>query len=139
MTRAPEAPASTAPTDLATYTDAAHHWGRLGTGILAVPSNDVGVKDHYTRIALRAVENRMSIVKADGGNDSAIVDPYGRIVKAVVLQHKGNALVVGDVATGSGRTFVSRVGDWFGWLLLAGVAAMLSIGVLARRRQAGST
>jgi apolipoprotein N-acyltransferase len=115
------------------YTDSAQHWGSLGTGILAVPSNDVGVKDHYTRIALRAVENRMSIVKADGGNDSAIVDPYGRIVKSIVLQHKGTALLVGDVAVGSGRTFVSRVGDWFGWVLLAGVAAMLVVGFVGRR------
>lgn len=115
------------------FTDIAHHWSSLGARLLAVPSNDLGISEHYTRIALRAVENDMAIVKADGGTDSAIVDPHGRIVDRVVLPQKGDALLVGDVAVGSGRSLVARVGDWFGWVLVAGVVGFLVVGWRARR------
>lgn len=120
------------------FTDVAQHWSSLGAQVLAVPSNDIGTKEHYTRVVLRAVENRVAMVKADGGWDSAIVDPYGRIVQLVVPAHRGPAMIVGDVSVGSGRTVASRIGNGFGWLLVAGVAAFLALGWPVRRTRPAS-
>jgi apolipoprotein N-acyltransferase len=118
------------------FTDVARHWSSLGAQVLAVPSNDVGTTEHYTRVVLRAVENRVAMVKADGGWDSAIVDPYGRITQLVVPAHRGPAMIVGDVPVGSGRTIASRIGNGVGWLLVAGVVVFLALGVRVRRRSA---
>lgn len=107
------------------YTDTARKLAAQGAQLIAAPSNDwttIGDK-HFTHIVFRAVENRIAMVKADGGFDSVIVDPYGHI-RALEASTEGNeATLVADVQIGSGRgTLTTRLGDWMGWL---GLAAML--------------
>jgi apolipoprotein N-acyltransferase len=116
------------------YTNTTRDWARRGAGIIAAPGPDnPGITTlHYTQLALRAAENRVSMVKADLGYDSAIVDPYGRVLKKVETPHKGQALVIGDVAVGSGRTPASRLTDWFGWLAVAGTLVFLVAGLRVR-------
>ncbi len=95
-----------------------------GAQLIAVPSNDwPGIAHkHYTHVVFRAIENRTAMVKADGGYDSAVVDPYGRVLSLSVMPSGGEATLVTDVPLGSGSTVAVRLGDWFGWLCLAAMA-----------------
>ncbi len=109
------------------FTDTARKMTRHGAQLILVPSHDwpaIGAK-HYTHLVFRAVENRVSMVKADNsGNDSVIVDPYGRIIAAALTlggDRTGQALVA-DVPLGTGDSLAVRLGDWTGWIALAGMA-----------------
>jgi apolipoprotein N-acyltransferase len=61
------------------------------------------------------------MVKADGGYDSAIVDPRGRVRALAVHPEGGEATVLADVPLGRGPSLAARLGDWLGWLCLAGM------------------
>lgn len=106
------------------FTDTARKLARQGAQLIAVPSNDwPGITHkHYTHVVFRAVENRTAMVKADGGYDSAIVDPYGRVLSLATYPEGGEATLVNDIPLSTGRTAAVRLGDWFGWLSLAGLA-----------------
>lgn len=108
------------------FTDTARKITRNGAQLILVPSHDwpqIGAK-HYTHLVFRAVENRVSMVKADNsGNDSVIVDPYGRIIASAITiggDRTGQALVA-DVPLGTGDSLAVRLGDWTGWIALAGM------------------
>jgi len=116
------------------FLDSARNVAKLGANILAVSSNDVpGIADkHYTHLVFRSIESRLATVKADSAFDSAITDPYGRILDAYVNQYTGRATLVADVQVGSGDTFYVRFGDWFAWLALAGSLVFLGVGAQSR-------
>ncbi len=112
------------------FTDTARRITRNGARLILVHSHDwpaIAAK-HYTHLVFRAVENRVPLVKADsGGNDSVIVDAYGRILASAVTpggDPVGQA-VVADVPLGSGDSLAVRLGDWTGWIALAGMAFFL--------------
>jgi len=105
------------------YTDTARKLVAQGAQLIGVPSNDWGAiaELHYTHVVFRAIENRVAMVKADGGYDSAIVDPFGRILALAAYPEGGGATLVADVALGNGNgTLNTLLGDWVGWLALAG-------------------
>ena len=107
------------------YTDTARKLAAQGVQLIGVPSNDWGAiaELHYTHVVFRAIENRVAMVKADGGYDSAIVDPYGRIHALAAYPEGGGATLVADIHIGTGRgTINTRLGDWAGWLGLGGIA-----------------
>ncbi len=106
------------------FTDTARKLAQQGAQLIAVPSNDwSGIADkHYTHVVFRAVENRVAMIKSDGGYDSAVVDPYGRVLALAVHSEGGEATLIADVPVGSGASIAARLGDWFGWLCLAAMA-----------------
>jgi apolipoprotein N-acyltransferase len=107
------------------YTDTTRKMVARGAQLIGVPSNDWGsiADKHYTHVVFRAIENRVAMVKADGGYNSAIIDPYGRILELAVFPEGGEATLVADLQLGSGRgTVNTHLGDWLGWLALAGLA-----------------
>ncbi|MFN8037468.1 MAG: nitrilase-related carbon-nitrogen hydrolase [Acidimicrobiia bacterium] len=126
------------------FTDTARHMARRGAQIVATPSSDVPTlsKIHYTHLVYRAIENRVSMVKADSRFDSAIIDPYGRVL-AVATDYDGHlqATLVAKVPLGPHDSPYVHLGDWVGWVCLAGLAAFLVVGWRARRRAraAGTT
>ncbi len=106
------------------YTDTARKLARQNVQLVAVPSNDWGsiAEKHYTHVVFRAVENRIAMVKADGGFNSAIIDPFGRIVSMAAFPEGGEATLIADVQIGTGKgTITTYLGDWMGWLSLAGL------------------
>lgn len=106
------------------YTDTTRKLVRQGAQLIAAPSNDWGAiaGKHYAHAVFRAVENRVAIIKADGGFDSAIIDPHGRVVDLTSCPEGCEATVISDVQIGSGAgTITTRLGDWVGWLALAGM------------------
>jgi apolipoprotein N-acyltransferase len=106
------------------YTDTTRRMVEQGAQIIATPSNDWGsiADKHYTHVVFRAIENRVAMVKADGGYNSAIIDPYGHIIELAVFPEGGEATLVADLLPGDGRgTINTRFGDWVGWIALGGL------------------
>ncbi len=108
------------------FTDTARKITRNGAQLILVPSHDwpAIATMHYTHLVFRAVENRVAMVKADNsGNDSAIIDPYGRIIAAAITPggDKTGQIVIADVPLGSGDALAVLLGDWTGWIALAGM------------------
>jgi apolipoprotein N-acyltransferase len=106
------------------YTDTTRKMVTQGAQLIGVPSNDWGsiADKHYTHVVFRAIENRVAMVKADGSFNSAIIDPYGRIVDLAVYPEGGEATLVADLQIGNGKgTINTRIGDWTGYLALAGL------------------
>lgn len=63
------------------------------------------------------------MVKADGGYDSAIIDPRGKILSLACFPQGGEATLVSEVPIGDGKgTMNTFLGDWIGWISLAGRA-----------------
>lgn len=121
------------------FTNTARKITRNGAQLILVPSHDwpeISTK-HYTHLVFRAVENRVSLVKADNsGNDSVIVDPYGRILASAITpggDPTGQA-VLGDVPLGTGDSLSVRLGDWMGWVALAGMVFFIIYDPLTKAR-----
>jgi apolipoprotein N-acyltransferase len=110
------------------FTDTARKVTRSGAQVIAAPSLDgpTLAEQHYTLAVFRAIENRVSIIKSDSsGSDSAIIDPYGRILTSAITPEGGQAVLVANVPLGSGNTLAARLGDWIGWLSLGGLGFFL--------------
>jgi apolipoprotein N-acyltransferase len=121
------------------FTDTARAMAHGGAQLVATPSADVPAiaRTHYTHLVFRAVENRVTMVKADNEFDSAIIDPWGRIVAASVSPGGGGrTTLVADVPLGPGTSPWVRLGDWFGWLC---VAAMFGFALLSLWSRLGSS
>ncbi|MCS7221393.1 MAG: carbon-nitrogen hydrolase family protein [Anaerolineae bacterium] len=107
------------------FTDTARRIAHNGAQLILVPSHDwpqIATK-HYTHLIFRAIENRVSMVKADNsGNDSVIIDPYGRILASAITPggDRNGQVVLADVPLDMGDSLVVRLGDWTGWFALAG-------------------
>ena len=111
-----------------------------GAQLVAVPSYDwrAIAHKHYSHVVFRAVENRVSMVKADIGWDSAIVDPHGRILERVVTLNPEPAILVADVPLGTANTLALRLGDWIGWLCIAGMVFFVGVDLITARDVSGS-
>jgi apolipoprotein N-acyltransferase len=118
------------------FFDTPRRMARQGAGLLAVPSNDWSeISDvHYASFVLRAIENDVSIVKADTAWDSAIVDPHGRVLAKKVSPQGARATLVADVPVGSGRTIASAVGDLNGLVVVLAALSMLVVVIVRARR-----
>ncbi len=70
-------------------------------------------------------------IKSETMYDSAIVDPYGRILQRAIIPEGGRATLIADVPLGTADSIFIELGPWFGWGTLPA-----SIGLrLAARRQ----
>jgi len=121
------------------FTDTARKVARNGAQLITVPSFDwpeVAAK-HYSHIVFRAVENRVAMIKADVAFDSAIVDPYGRILERAVTPRPEQAILVADMSLGTADAPAIRLGDWVGWLCLVGMVILATLDVVTARRVAG--
>ena len=119
------------------FTDTARKMARGGARLVATPSADVPAiaRTHYSHLVFRAIENRVSMVKADNEFDSAIIDPFGRILERAVSPDGGlQATLVADVPLGSGDSPWVRFGDWLGWLCVVAMAGFAVLSLVSRRR-----
>ncbi len=108
------------------FTDTARKITRNGAQLILVPSHDwpAIAEKHYTHLVFRAIENRVAMVKADNsGNDSVIIDSYGQVIAAAITPggDQTGRVVIGDVPLGTGDSPAVRLGDWMGWIALAGM------------------
>ncbi len=96
---------------------------RRGAEILVNPSNDSWFGDpaasrlHLMSAALRAVENRRSVLRPTPTGYSAIIDPQGRLLRVGPLG--APAMLLGTVYASPQVSLFQRVGDALGWISLA--------------------
>jgi len=107
-----------------------------GTQFIAVTSGDRPVIGAFPgliggNVAYRAVENRIytALFFRDGG--SIIVDPYGRIIDDIAPEEE---IVAGKVAFTNERSFYSKYGDIFSFIILALYAALIGYNLYLKRR-----
>ncbi|RME42706.1 MAG: hypothetical protein D6791_17155 [Chloroflexi bacterium] len=126
------------------FTDTARKITRNEAQLILVPSHDwpqIATK-HYAHLVFRAIENRVSLAKADNsGNDSVIIDPYGRIIASAVTPggNRSGQVVIADAPLGTGDSPAVRLGDWTGWLALAGMAFFIFYGPMTKARAKRNT
>ncbi len=63
---------------------------------------------------------------------SLVVDPYGRVMAESGINER--TAIIGKAFTVSGTTLYTRFGNWFGWLMVVGVVAMVGTVVFSRLR-----
>ena len=91
---------------------------------------------HLAQATLRAVENRVPLVRVANTGISAVVEPDGRIrwqgPLDQALEH------VDEIAWPGVRTFYTRFGDVFAWACALVTAGALAVGVMRRSRAGGA-
>ena len=114
------------------FTDLARGYGRAGTALLAVPTNDWRqVKDfHLENSIFRAVENGYAVVRAASNGVSAIISPRGELLARRDHFRDGPGLSVARVSLRGGPTPYSRAGDW---PPLVGLLLLVAGGLWQRR------
>jgi apolipoprotein N-acyltransferase len=125
----------------ANFTDSSRIVAGKGARLLAIPTFETYIpgfeKVFYVQTLFRAVENRIPTIKADTAYSSAIVDPYGRILARRSGAPQGEAFaLLADVPLGDPNTLYTHLGDWVGWVALAGLVFFMFLPDLLKRRQA---
>jgi len=87
---------------------------------------------HASDSVFRAVENRVAFGLGTTNGISLVVDPYGRVMAESGINER--TAIIGKTFTVSGKTIYTRFGDWFGWLMVVGVVAMVATIVFRRLR-----
>lgn len=81
-----------------------------------------GPPQHFSQVRLRAVEQGLPLVRAANSGISAVVDPYGRVVKSLPLDMNG--VIDADLPRPLQPTLYARLGDLFlGFLMVAAAGA----------------
>lgn len=88
---------------------------------------------HFALAKFRAVEHHRYLVRSTNSGVSGIIDPVGRVVTHSQTFTREN--LTARVAMLEGHTLYGYVGDWPGWLAIAGSLAML---VRSRRARGAS-
>ncbi len=119
------------------FTDTARKIAANGAQVIGVPSFDwpAIAHKHYTHVIFRAVENRVSMIKADVAYNSAIIDAYGNIVDLYISREPEEAVLVGKVPRGSSHSLQIKLGDWIGWISLAFMLSFLGLDVYSSLRK----
>lgn len=110
-----------------------------GARVVANLTNDGWYKDtwgplqHFQVNVFRAVENRVSVLRAGNTGISAVIDPYGMVVARgpFLAPARLDARLNDEDAFPEG-SFYSRHGDWFG-LLCLGLTLLLIFGLSLKK------
>jgi apolipoprotein N-acyltransferase len=111
---------------------------RGGAEILVNITNDawfgrsIAPYQHEAHLALRAIENRVGIVRAANTGISAYIDPLGRFHGETALETSASRTY--DVQTTSVTTPFVRLGDWVGVGSLIATAGLIAFAWIRRRR-----
>ena len=119
------------------FTDSARNTAREGAQIMAIPSYNttVGISEqNWTHFVFRAVENQVPVVNADRGYYSMITDTHGKILADVNTPNGRSDVLVADVALAEGNSLYTRLGDWMGWISLAGFVIFIVFQSIVEKR-----
>ncbi|OAA31867.1 acyltransferase [Kosmotoga arenicorallina S304] len=109
-----------------------------GSYVILISTNDgwfnfqTGLVQHLSKAILRAVENRRYVIQVSNTGISAVVDPFGRIIKRLPTSSEWQAeYIIGDFhyLPRADRSFYTEYGDWFVYVLIAIVFFMILAGV----------
>ena len=114
----------------AIFPDLVRRFVRAGAEVLVNISNDAWFGDssaaeqHLAMARMRAVENRRYLLRATNNGISAVVDPYGRILRRGPRFER--SISSGTFEYRKDRTLYSEYGDVFAWACCLG--ALLALG-----------
>jgi apolipoprotein N-acyltransferase len=111
-------------------------YGRSGVTALAVTAWDF-VSDgrlHSRMAILRGVVNGFAMARAAQEGLLTVTDGYGRVLAERSTSAAPEVLLTADLPPGPGPTLYTRYGDWFGWLNVAALVALLAAVRLSRQR-----
>jgi apolipoprotein N-acyltransferase len=112
-------------------------WSRLyarrGALLMAVPAWDfvVDARLHSRMAVVRGIEHGFGIARTAQQGALTLSDAYGRILAETRTANAAEALLTADIYPGPGATFYTRFGDWFGWLNMLALVALIA-GALSR-------
>jgi apolipoprotein N-acyltransferase len=124
------------------FTDTSRKLARQGAQLIAAPTFDStpGIAEQmWTHAVMRAVENRAAMVKTGHMYGSAIIDPYGRVVNTKTTIAGEQLVLIDDLPLGTGSTLLVQVGDWLGWVCLAGFVLFTMFQSVTQRRAKKAT
>lgn len=110
---------------------------REGASLIANITNDawfgrsIAVHQHFAHLPLRAIENRVGIVRAANTGISAYIDPLGRVHGATDIFVPATRTY--QAQTTDVRTLYVRIGDWVGTLSVLGT--LVAVALAFRRRR----
>jgi apolipoprotein N-acyltransferase len=123
------------------FTDSARNTAREGAQMMAIPSYNttIGISEqNWTHFVFRSVENQVPVVNADRGYYTMITDTHGKILADVRTPEGSSEVVIADVTLASGAPLYATLGDWLGWVSLAGfVFFMVFQSIVERRAKKG--
>jgi apolipoprotein N-acyltransferase len=107
--------------------------GALGADVVLDPSNDWRAIDpwHTQMVSFRAIEQGINLVRHTSQGLSATFDYQGRRLAAMDHYETTDYDMISEVPTKGVRTIYSRLGDWFGWVCLAGLLLLIGQAVRA--------
>jgi len=107
--------------------------GALGADVVLDPSNDWQAIDpwHTQMASFRAIEQGFNLIRQTSHGLSAAYDYQGRRLAAMDHFQSTDYVMISDVPTRGVRTFYSRFGDWFAWVCVAGLLALIGKAVYA--------
>jgi apolipoprotein N-acyltransferase len=109
--------------------------GQAGVDMLLVPSKDwqsVGAQ-HARMATFRAIEAGLWVVRPVGSGVSAVVDPYGQVLAQTDAFSGVEPTVTAVIVSHSTPTLYTRFGDWFAYLCVAGLVALIALAFFRRR------
>ncbi|MEM8688004.1 MAG: apolipoprotein N-acyltransferase [Pseudomonadota bacterium] len=94
----------------------------------------IGPRQHFAQSRMRAIEEGLPVVRVANTGISAVVDPYGRVLKSIPLGQRG--VVDSQLPKAIPPTFYATFGDAivFAGVLFGLALAILSRATLARNR-----
>lgn len=113
-------------------------YGEGGTEVIFVPAWDF-IKDgwlHSRMAILRGVENGCSIARTARQGKLTISDYLGRVVQERSSTNNKEAFFVARIPLTATATIYSRLGDWFGYLIVAAGLYYVILLFVSRRRTA---
>lgn len=117
----------------AAFEDLARAYRHRGADFLVNLSNDawfgngLAPYQHASHLVMRAIENRVGIVRAANTGFSELIDPLGRVSRRSALNQQ--TVVAGEVLITRDRSVYASVGDWVGVLSVV-IAATLSLAAM---------
>ena len=121
------------------FEDLARKYRRKGADLLVNITNDAwfgltaAPYQHASHLVMRAIETRMGVARAANSGISQFVTPLGYPLESTSLSVEAIASSV--VLTSDVRTLYVRLGDWVGWLALAGTVLIIVTVIIARPPQ----
>jgi len=116
------------------FHDIGHAYAARRAQLLLVPASDFNVDGwlHSRMAIMRGVESGFAIARAARGGRLTLSDDRGRVVAEASSEYH-EAELVGDLPLRETSTLYGRWGDWFAYLVLAGLIACLAMAALPRR------
>lgn len=119
------------------FADYTRRYVRDGADFLVNITNDgwfgsrVGARQHAEAAILRAVENRVPLLRAANSGISMVVDPVGRVTQSIGLDREG--MIATPVYPKRGLTIFTRYGHAVYFLMVVANLAAVAIFLFGRR------